>query len=257
MKKLTSLLFCIAMLFSLTACGSKVSDDALDAFEAVIQNMAKMKSADYVLTMDATNKEGDQKMTLEGSYNLQNAKPLLSASLSMEMDNEKQEDAIQFYIDGDYMYLNLMEFMKQKQSLAGMLPTEELPSLDTAADTFKLPKDELKKYLKEASLKGDTLTMVFDCEKIMDVSKESGSSTSQLSANTTINKLNLVMELKDNAMKKTTISMDITQTVAGEKETTSADIDIEFKNINKATPIQFPDFTDYIETESSLLAGFM
>ncbi|MEG0469216.1 MAG: Fe3+-citrate ABC transporter substrate-binding protein, partial [Longicatena sp.] len=135
MKKLTSLLFCIAMLFSLTACGSKVSDDALDAFEAVIQNMAKMKSADYVLTMDATNKEGDQKMTLEGSYNLQNAKPLLSASLSMEMDNEKQEDAIQFYIDGDYMYLNLMEFMKQKQSLAGMLPTEELPSLDTAADT--------------------------------------------------------------------------------------------------------------------------
>ena len=31
MKKLISLVFCVALLFGLTACGSKIEDEALDA----------------------------------------------------------------------------------------------------------------------------------------------------------------------------------------------------------------------------------
>ena len=51
MKKLISLVFCVALLFGLTACGSKIEDEALDALETSIANLLEMKSSTFHIDM--------------------------------------------------------------------------------------------------------------------------------------------------------------------------------------------------------------
>lgn len=258
MKKITGLLFCVAMLFSLTACGgSKVDDDALDALEAAIANVADMKSADYAMDIKVKADDADQKMALHGSYNAETSNVQLSAVLDMEADGMKQDNYMAIYITDGMMYMNMMDIAKQKQSFDSLMEGQAMPSINLDKDTIKIPKDQLKEYLSEASIDGDKLTLVFDNDKIKEEvkkqQKDKDSTQGELLNDVEINELKMVVKLKNKMMSSAEINMEMSKKVDDKTETATMNMSLTFKNINKVKTVTFPDFSDYLEANENPL----
>lgn len=252
MKKLTALLLSVGMVFTLAACGgSKVSDDALTKLETSIKNIADMKSADYAIEITAKDAENaDVKMKLSGSYIFETAIPQISMSLDMESGTEKVDGYMQMYLKDSVAYLNLMDISKSKQTIEGL--DESVASFGLDKDTLTLPKDEIKKYLKEASVKDDVLTLVFDTEKVMAATKSADAEISDLvGEESKIDALTMTVTLKDDMLSKAEIIAKVTQKVDGKDKSAETKITVSFANINDVKQIQFPSFDDYVESSET------
>ena len=86
-------------------------------------------------------------------------------TLDMEASGQKVDKYMQLHVKDDTMYMNMMDMMKQKTSLKDAMGTASIPNMNFDADTFKMNKEDMKKYLKEASVKGNDLKLSFDGEK--------------------------------------------------------------------------------------------
>ena len=161
MKKLTALLLSVGVLFSMSACsGSKVDDKALDALETAIQNVTEMKSADYDIQMEVSASGQMVKAGIDGTYNFESSKPQFSLGLDLSASGQKIDDYVTMYMDSNYVYTNMMGLQKEKEAIKDTM--NQIPSISLDNDTLKITKDKMKEYLEEASIKGDTLTLVFD-----------------------------------------------------------------------------------------------
>lgn len=253
MKKITGLLCSIAMMFSLTACsGEKVNDDAIDAFEEAIVNLVKMESADYTIGFEQNSSDVNSNMTIGGTFINKNANPQFSMSVDADMDGQTQKDFMQIYITDNMMYMNLMDMAKQKQALDLTAAT-----LGKSSDVKKgtLKKSGIKDYLKEATLKDDKITLVFDGEKVKkeieDLSKEDTTGSLALVKKVNFNEIKVEMTVSDKMMKSTKVTFDMNVKVDGKTEKGKFVFDFSFKNVNKVKDIAFPDFTDYLEADAS------
>ena len=92
--------------------------------------------------------------------------------MDMEASGQKLEKYMQLFVKDDTMYLNMMDMMKQKTSLKDAMGTASIPNVNFDADTFKMNKEDMKKFLKEASVKGNDLKLSFDVEKAERGNKE-------------------------------------------------------------------------------------
>lgn len=254
MKKLFTLLCSIAVLFSMTACSSNsVEDEALDALETSINKIVEMKTASYSLTVDATVGEENAKVYLHGGYLADTAKPSFTAVIDLESQDTKMENFMGLYMKDNIMYMDMeMMGMKQKTTMeeaedSGLMP-EDLEDIQN----FKMNKEEIKPYLKKASLKDQTLTLELDPAKLTESVKDKGSTTGLTSstADATYSKFNLTVTLKDDFMTKAIIDFEGTQKNAttSEDETLSGTMTLEFTDINTGKALVFPDFSDYIDS---------
>lgn len=249
MKKLTALVLSFGMLFSMAACsGSKVNDDALDKLETSVKKFSEVKSANYSADMDMTVDKENAKIKLYGDFITETKKPLqLSMTLDMEASGQKVEKYMQLHVKDDTMYMNMMDMMKQKTSLKDAMGTASIPNMNFDADTFKMNKEDMKKYLKEASVKGNDLKLSFDVEKINEEAKKQTKKNNVTDANVEFKKLDMDVTLNNDFMEKAVITLEMTNTKGETKQELNGTVSLTIKDINKVSNIDFPDFKDYKE----------
>lgn len=248
MKKLLTLLCSVGLLFSMSACsGNKVDDKALDALETSINKVVEMKSATYSLGMDVKNADETAKITLSGGYLADSANPSFTAVADMESQGQKMDGFMKIYMKDGNLYYDMMG-MKGKDTADGLKKEE------TKFEKFNLKKDEIKPYLKKAELKGDSLVLELDVDKVNEIAKKAESSEIASTANvqdSTISKFNLTATRQDDFITKAVIDFEGTQKdVATEKDVPiSGKITLEFNDINKGKALTFPDLSEFKEVE--------
>lgn len=246
MKKLTALVLSVGMIFSIAACSSsKVNDKALDTLESSIQKFAELKSASYSIAMDVEADKEKANLKLYGDFIATTAKPEISATLDMEASGEKVEKYMQIFLKDDTVYMNMLGLTKQKTSLNKMMGNTPMPEIGFDSDTFKLNKDDMKPYLKEASIKGNDLKLVLNTTKI---NEEANKNETTSKAKIEFKTFDMDVTLKDGFMEKAVITMDMKGASTGsEIQEVKGTITLEFKNINNIKEIAYPDFKDYKE----------
>lgn len=249
MKKLISLVFCVALLFGLTACGSKIEDEALDALETSIANLLEMKSSTFHIDMkvdapDITEEQANASVfAIHGAYDLRTANPMLSMEMEMEAEGEKIP-FMAMYLKDNTLYMNMMDMIKQKQSLG---TSETAPQISLEKDSFELPKEEMKEYLEKASLDDNVITLEFDTTKIdqselKEMAKANGLDSVRLG------KLEVVVTLKDKHIEKAELTLGISATLKEETESATVTMSFALDKVNTDQEIDFPDFSDYTDT---------
>ena len=264
MKKLTALLLSVGVLFSMSACsGSKVDDKALDALETAIQNVTEMKSADYDIQMEVNASGQMVKAGIDGTYNFESSKPQFSLGLDLSASGQKIDDYVTMYMDSNYVYTNMMGLQKEKEAIKDTM--NQIPSISLDKDTLKIPKDKMKEYLEEASIKGDTLTLVFDKEKLNKELKDNLNSLASVNANVagnsvanvkdaTIKEVKLVVKLENGQFRKADMNFNMTQKANDKEEEANIKMSMEFKNVGKNQQVKFPaDLKTYPEKKKSVL----
>lgn len=140
-----------------------------------------------------------------------------------------------------------MDMMKQKTSLKDAMGTASIPNVNFDADTFKMNKEDMKKFLKEASVKGNDLKLSFDVEKLNEETKKETEKNNVTDANVEFKKLDMDVTLNNDFMEKAVITMEMTNTKGETKQEMNGTISLTVKDINKVSSIDFPDFKDYKE----------
>lgn len=254
MKKLLTLLCCVGLMFSMAACSSNsVEDEALDALETSINKIVEMKSASYSLSIDAKGDDSTGSFTIHGGYLADTANPSFTAVIDMESEGAKMENFMGLYLKDNTVYMDMaLMDLKQKSTMDEAEDSGLMPEDFEEIQNFKMNKDEIKPYLKKASLDGDTLTLELDPVKLTEAVKEQGSSNSLTAsaADNTYSKFNLVVNLKDGFMTKAVMDFEGTSTssTTSEKENMTGKMTLEFTNINEGKELIFPDFSDYVES---------
>lgn len=249
MKKLAVLLFSIGIIFSISACSSKVDDDALNKLKDIMIENSKVKSANYQADMTVDDGETNVKVIMAGGY-LENEKDSvdMSISIDMEADGQALEDYMQMYLVDNVMYFNVMDMVKQKMDFNTLMSSESLPSTTTEDETT-FDKEAIKPYLTEASLDGDSLKLVFDDEKINEELKKTleENNTSSLTSDSsfTISSLEANIDAKDNLLNKATFTADMNATEGETTQNMKFTIILTMKDHNKVDTLNIPDLSDY------------
>lgn len=247
MKKLKVLLLSVGILFTATACGgeeSKVSDKALDALETAIQNAAEMKSASYSLGINAKQEGEAIDAEVHGAYNFESSLPEFSLVIDVSAQGSKVENFMSIYVDKEFTYMNMMNIQKEKKPLdMGMIP-----DLSFDKKTFSLPKSEIKKYLKEASIDGNKLSLVFDVDKINKESNKLAAKGNPLLSqadDTKMKEIKVDVTLKDKKISKAKMNFASSSIVDGEETgDVKGSITLTLKNIGSNKKVEFPKDLD-------------
>lgn len=253
MKKLTTCLLCAGLLFSLSACsGSKVEDKALDALETSINKIAEMKTASYKASVDTETEDGEEvNLTISGGYLFDTANPSITGTVDMSSGGQAMDGFLELYLKDQVMYLNFPMFgMKEKSPSMDLTDAGVIPDIDE--ESFQLNKEELKPYLKKATLDGSTLTIELDTKKFNEIMKDSQATADSLlptASETTYNKVLLEIEVKDGFATKVILDLDGEQKSGTTTEKIVGKITLEFSDINAKKPLNFPDLSGYVESK--------
>lgn len=259
MKKLLTACLTLMLMFSMTACSKeKISDEALEAYITSSENITKITSATYSTDMEVDVSDDSMAIRIYGEYDTHED---LEASMKVDMESNglEMEEFMSLYLKDSYLYMNMMDLSKEKtdiSSFKGMI--SDMLLLETIADDKEKAKAQLKEYLEEADLDGDTLTLVFKKESLTKMLQEKIQESSSISASEReliesqgINKLTISETLKDGIAVETEINMELNILVNAKLETVNLTINNEFSNINQNIPVNFPsDLDSYIESSS-------
>lgn len=240
MKKLTKLIACVGLLFTVVGCGSaKVSDDALDKLEASIKKFSEVTSFDYSIGMDAPAL--DTKAEVNGTFLSEG--PQLSMNIDMEAAGQKMEKFMQMYLKDNMMYMSMMGInQKQEADMSAM------GGFSFDPDTLNFPKDKLKEGLSEASIDGDTLHLVVKDELVKESVNKGETDLTSLGMKE-VTGMNMDITLTDDFMSSAKLNI-IGTTEDGSEVTVTAYINLE--NINKASEITYPkDLEEWPLAEST------
>lgn len=229
--------------------GHSDADALLHAIaESILGALALGDLGKHFPDTDMTVDKENAKIKLYGGFISETKKPLqLSMIMDMEASGQKLEKYMQLFVKDDTMYLNMMDMMKQKTSLKDAMGTASIPNVNFDADTFKMNKEDMKKFLKEASVKGNDLKLSFDVEKLNEETKKETEKNNVTDANVEFKKLDMDVTLNNDFMEKAVITMEMTNTKGETKQEMNGTISLTVKDINKVSSIDFPDFKDYKE----------
>lgn len=249
MKKLLALVLCTGILFTSAACGaSKVNDKALDTLETSITKFADLKSSDYSISADITQGEEKVNLKLHGSFNASTAKPEMSMAIDMASQGQSIDNFLELYLKENNVYISILMAGKQMMPLDELTKGAAIPKISFDKDTFKINKEDLKKFLKKASIDGDKLTLELDVAKLnTEVKKASANAgaASKAAESTTFKKFNLDITLKDGFIKEAKINMDYSTLADGKSEDASGELVFALDKINAVDTVKFPDLSEY------------
>lgn len=123
-----------------------------------------------------------------------------------------------------------------------------IPDLSFDKKTFSLPKSEMKKYLKEASIDGNKLSLVFDVDKINKESNKLAAKGNPLLSqadDTKMKEIKVDVTLKDKKISKAKMNFASSSIVDGEETgDVKGSITLTLKNIGSNKKVEFPKDLD-------------
>lgn len=249
MKKITKLIACLGLAFTLVACsGAKVDDKALDQLEAVIQNITRMGSFDYELTFDAKQDSVEAQVKLTGAFKTEGGLEA-SANVDFNADGQTMEKLVQLYFTDNAMF---MRMLGQKQQTP--IDLDALSSIPVTPFTSAIDKEAIKEILTSASVKGNVTSFEFDIDQLNEANNKTNATDALSSLTQTkteeFKEFTVELTTTDNLIDKAV--MHIVAIADGEE--IEVDLTMTFSNINKVDTIEFPtDLDTYPVSEEDLL----
>lgn len=238
MKNFWKLLCSLCVCVTLTACGNKIDESALTAFEDAAAKMGEWNSFGYEGNIDIALDEDKGSIKLQGEVIMPKEDALLpEMSLTMNLLSPDQEEKMEMYLHDDIMYSHT-EYVKIKEDFS----KENMPKISIGTDAWK-------PYLKSASKDGNILRFEFDEEEFLKNERlnyplfgEFHSLLWEVNLNEdgSIRSFSLHIEGDFNdALTETIMDMNI-------------NMDFQFKDVNKIDSLTLPDLSDYRDREFTI-----
>lgn len=229
-KKITTLLLCCALLFSITACGKQRT--AKEVMQDSLRQISKSKDADFTGNASysiETGKEGTQsnisfKMNFDTKLQIVDKNKLKMAMTSTVNMLGQSIDMKMYYNDGYYymdtagtkqkMKMDIESLQKQLQSTTGQtsLPIKYYKDLKLSEKdgsnviSYSINSDGLSKYVKDITSSMSTITGGNSNIKITSMSGTKTLNDKDLPIKESIK---MVIESNDNEVGKITLKMDL------------------------------------------------
>lgn len=236
MKKLMTLFACLGLAITMASCSStKVDEAALDKLETVAKKFTEVSSYDYSVTL--VEKVEKISAKISGSFSATDGIQL-SGIVDLEADGTAMDKFIEIYMKENMMYMSMLG-----TKIKSEVDLTAIDGLTMNPDEITIDKEVMKKYLSEATLKGNTLHLTFDPKSFSEVDL----AVSETSADD-IKELSMDITLEDDFMKSATLST--TAEIEGKKQTIT--ITLALDKVNAVESIEFPsDLDSYILDESN------
>ena len=254
MKKLSTLLLCAGLLFSMAACSKKeaIDDKALDKLIDVIKQTSQMNSTSYTIDIEST--QGKEKSTAKaaGSVVL-GEKPQISLVLDLTANGQTVKDFADFYLTHNTTYINFMG--NKMKSDAGEFSLKANGKEMNALS--KLNKKMFKEYVKEASIDGKTIAITMNTKKLNSEMNKTNKSNNMVSGLVNSNeykslKLTIKFDSK-NYLTELKVNGSFTMEKLGEKTSGKANIKLKLSELNRVIDIDLPtDLNEYKDMNSTV-----
>lgn len=249
------------MLFTMSAC-SNSTDKALEATATGINNMTKMESASYAIGMEMGVMGETLSFDMHGGYLEKDEKLNISFVADMKESGVK-ENLLSAYIKDDTLFLDLAG-EKAKMPLADIMKSfADVPSTDNKEEAG-VTKDDLKPFVKKASMDGNNIELTLDEKKVEAALKEEvdkAAAENGYEMAWVVKSATVTLETKDDFIVDVSLDLDTTMSMGvGDGNDTSVGFTIklytQFTDINAKKEIEFPEFDDtYIEISPMDLLG--
>lgn len=230
MKKIFTLIITCFLTLSLTACqNATTSKDDILAFFDALDNTLQINQAN----IDATFNMNEQIMYIQAQIN-QKKSLQVKAKVDLEANGNTQKNFLVFYIKDGKTYLNSMG--TKTQSTSDKIGLKENSKLNLYNPFLDFSDDDLIECFNSSSKKGNEYHFDVNTSKLATLLDSFGTIS--------LDKASLDATIKDNKIKKMTLSFTGTQTV----DESSADIDVSLSlTLKKFTSIQYPNDLDSYE----------
>lgn len=273
MKKLITLCLSLGLLFSMSGCGSsnKIDEDALDTLVAGLNQMEKMESASYKLGMDVEADKEQGSLYLHGGYLQVEGDAQFSIGMDIASGTEKENDVFAVYYKDKELYLNFLGD-KSKTNLSELVDNETKGNADTnAGEAEPIKKEDIKKFIDAASIKGNVVTLKLNKKMLEDSMKESINKSAEKAGGevtVSIKDAEVIATLENGFIANTEFNLNLVATgnVEGKKGSTPANLKfyLNFSDINSLKELELPDLKEYEDkdlltmfSELSMLADNM
>ncbi len=235
MKHIITFFVSICLFFGLTGCSKVNNEDVITFFDALDTTLqSDSGKIDGTLTIKNNN---TSKMDVDLSFN-QKEDLQLALILSLEANQNKQENYIEFYIKDQKTYLKNLD--TKTQSRTENLGIDTSNKISTYNPFRSFTDDELEQFFTSSKKDGNTYTFEINTDALANALDSFGT-----------------VQIKD-ASVQATINKDTVQHLiiqANGKQTINSDsydfefkIDVTCKDLNKDTTITFPnDLDTYID----------
>lgn len=240
----------LSVLLLLSGCSNNSYEQkAIDDYIAYSKDFVKMESANMNAKMLMNMVDGDTtvkaKVTLDGDFLIKEDDIQMKLLASMSMNGLSIGD-LKFYMKDLTMYMDLLG-TKQKASLA--------EDMEPALDAYKKAlsnentmsevtiKEQFKEFKYEDEEQG-IIAFVMDSESLLQKALEENPNAA--SADITMDDIQGTMTFKDHTIKNMTMNMTLSSSKGQRVE---LEITCSFDSINEIKSIEFPDFSEYVETD--------
>lgn len=259
-KKLLCMLFAMALILSLAACGGgsdeKKDSGAKDDFASFMEvqdNMRDIKDMEFKMDMNASSPENKQlDMTMSGT-----AREVIKSKDDVQMEMKYNMNLAGMDMKGT-MYMKdkmlYMELMGQKIKMDASSEMGAAMNADTS-DLLGITKEMISE-LKVSQDGGDTVyTFKLDPNKAIDYFRKNAGSAEELAKSTEslkFDKMNVtVVAGKDKMVKKLDLDFSMNVEENGKINTMNYKMTMDYVSINAGFTIDFPDFSSYKEMPSA------
>ncbi len=230
MKKIFTLIITCFLTLSLTACHNKTTnkEDILTFFDA-LDSTLQINQAN----IDATLNMNDQIMDIQAQIN-QKSSLQVKASVDLEANGNTQKNFLVFYIKDGKTYLNSMG--TKTQSTSDKIGLKENSKLNIYNPFLDFSDDDLVECFNSSSKNGNEYHFDVNTSKLATLLDSFGTIS--------LDQANLDATIKNNKIKKMTLSFTGVQTV----DESSADINVNLSlTLKKFSSIQYPNDLDSYE----------
>lgn len=244
MKKIIKLGVVFFLFVSLAGCGSKVNEDAIDAYISASQNMMNMKTADYSVTLKANEEESNVAIKAYGAYDARS-----DLKLNMMIDMDMMEGSFtnvgELYIHDYVVYLNALG---EKEAYS-FKEYESMLSYLLESTSAEVDREKIKNMFSSAELKDGHLYMIADAEGLGIEDQLTNSLGSDDTMDMNFSEMKFDITIENNFMINMIVDAVITMDNTKEPITMNFHMTIGFTNINTDRTMGFPDFSGYTIVE--------
>lgn len=242
MKKIMKLGVICILFISLAGCGSKVNDDAIDAYITASQNMMNMKTADYSMKMnvDANN----EKISLK-AYGAYDARSDLQMNMMVDMSavDSGNINIAELYVKDYIFYLNALG---EKQAMT-FQEYEKMLTYILENSSSKIDREKIKDMFVSAELKDGHLIMVMNADKIgFDEYMQNVTGDEAASLDMKLSDIKFDITLENDFINHMVMDMSISSNLQNSTPmNVSLHMTLGFTNLNTDRMIEMPDFSSY------------
>lgn len=255
-KKLLGVLGISALLC--TGCtNSSYEQKAIDDYLAYAEDFTKIESANMDVKMLMNMIDNDTtmkaKVTLNGDFLLKEDDIQMKLMAAMSMSGLSIGD-LNIYMKDFTMYMDMLG-TKQKFSMEKEMKAFLEAYKNSLSEDPKMSEELIKEQFKEFKYEDETqgiIAFVMDADKLLKKALEENPTAAEEDIN--IEDIRGTMTFQDGFLKAISMNMTI---VSAKGQKMELEIACAIDQVNKIEAIEFPDFSEYVETdiEDGISAG--